>query len=236
MEVKLLSYTQNPQEVIFASARQCYSKLSAAEIYEAKDKIDSEKLKKFLSHLISRGHLSPFEHVSFTFAIEGVSRVCTHQLVRHRLASYSQQSQRYVSMDEFPYIIPPVIDKNPQARKMFLDQIEQVKTLYKEMRTVLEEDGKLGKEDINQDLRFLLPQACETKIVVTMNVRELMHFFAERLCLRAQWEIRALGSKMVALVKPVLPEVFDSAGAKCIQAGVCPDENSSCPLYPADRK
>jgi thymidylate synthase (FAD) len=232
MQVKLLSYTQNPKEVIYASARQCYSKLSAGQIFDERNNIDSQKVKDFITHLKKRGHLSPLEHVNFTFAIEGISRACTHQLVRHRLASYSQQSQRYVSMDDFKFIIPPEIQKDKEAESRFLSIIEDLKKSYHDLRQILEKNTKLNKEQINQDLRFILPNAAETKIVVTMNVRELLHFFAERLCLRAQWEIRALAAKMLVLCSEVLPEVFSETGAKCRQAGFCPEDNKECALYP----
>lgn len=236
MKVKLLSYTNQPQKVIYAAARQCYSKHSAYQIYTDENKISGEKLKEFLNHLIARGHVSPFEHVSFTFAVEGVSRACTHQLVRHRVASYSQQSQRYVSMDEFEFIIPQAIAKNQKAKKRFIEAMDYIKKTYKEMKKVLEEDKKLNREQINQDVRFILPNAAETKIVVTMNVRELLHFFAERLCLRAQWEIRALAVEMMALSKKVLPEIFSSAGAKCKALKYCPENADDCPLNPGKKK
>ncbi|UCD15881.1 MAG: FAD-dependent thymidylate synthase [Candidatus Omnitrophota bacterium] len=233
MEVRLLSYTANPKEVIYSSARQCYSKLGAYQIYINTQRISAEKLKEFISHLIKRGHLSPLEHVSFTFAVEGVSRVCTHQLVRHRIASYSQQSQRYVSMDDFQFVVPAIIDRNNEAKTKFLEAVEYIKKVYRELTEILEKDSSLDKEQINQDLRFLIPQASQTKIVITMNVRQLLHFFGERLCLRAQWEIRTLASEMFSLSKEVLPEVFSSAGPKCKVCGGCPENNETCPLYPA---
>lgn len=235
MEVQLISYTQNPRKVIYSAARQCYSKFSAHQIYFDKKNVSSSKLKNFLSHLIKRGHLSPFEHVSFTFSIEGISRVCTHQLVRHRIASYSQQSQRYVSMDNFEFIVPPAIEKSKKAKKIYLKTIEDIRKAQKEIKQILEEDASLDREKINQDLRFILPQASQTKIVVTMNTRELLHFFAERMCLRAQWEIRALASRMFVLSKKVLPEVFSFSGPKCKALKYCPEDNRDCPLYPSDK-
>lgn len=229
MKVALLSYTQYPQKVIFACARQCYSVKSAQKIFKETEEIDSEKLAKFIKHLAQRGHLSPLEHVSFTFAIEGISRTCSHQLVRHRIASYSQQSQRYVEMDNFKYIIPPSIEKNPEAKKIFNDTISLLKEKYRQLKKSMEKEN-MPKEKINQDLRFILPEATETKIAVTMNTRELLHFFSERLCLRAQWEIRSLASKMFQLCKKILPEVFTNYGAKCKQLGYCPENDLNCPL------
>ncbi len=235
MDVKLLSYTNNPKKVIYAAARQCYSKLSAHQIYSGQQKITSKKLKKFISHLVKRGHLSPLEHVNFTYSAIGLSRVCTHQLVRHRIASYSQQSQRYVSMDDFEFIIPQAIKNNKEAAEKFREVIEYLKDKYGQIREILEKNSKLDKEKINQDLRFLLPQGCQTKIVITMNSRQLLHFFSERLCLRAQWEIRELATKMLILAKKALPGVFDIAGAKCKNLGFCPESADDCPLNPKKR-
>lgn len=235
MEVNLLSYTKNPQKIIYASARQCYSKFSAYSIYSKKDKLPSSKLKKFIAELVKRGHLSPLEHVSFTFAASGISRICTHQLVRHRIASYSQQSQRYVGMDDFDFVLPDSIKKNPRAKKEFLEAVSYLKNKYQKIRGILEKSSGLDKEKINQDLRFLLPQACETKIVISMNARQLLHFFAERLCLRAQWEVRGLAAKMLSFSRKVLPEIFGGAGPKCKKFNFCPESALECPLYP-DKK
>jgi len=231
VKVTLLSYTRNPQRTIYASARQCYSQESAAYIYRRNKKISSEKLKKFIAHLVERGHLSPLEHVTFTFAIEGISRVCTHQLVRHRLASYSQQSQRYVSMENCHFIVPPLIKKNPDAYREFKKAIVSAKEAYKRLQALLAEDKHIKREEINQDLRFILPQATETKIVMTMNVRELLHFLGERMCMRAQWEIRTLASKVYTICKKILPEVFSLAGPKCRLLKYCPEKYKECPLY-----
>jgi thymidylate synthase (FAD) len=232
VKVELLAHTQNPKEVIYAAARQCYSKLGAFEIYAQTKKVSSAKLKEFITHLMQRGHESPLEHVSFTFAIEGVSRVCTHQLVRHRIASYSQQSQRYVSMENFGFVTPPLIAKNKEAKAKFQAAIANILKNCGELKKILEADKKLNREKINEDVRFLLPGACDTKIVVTMNARELIHFFGERLCLRAQWEIRELAAKMYVHCKKVVPEIFSAVGPKCKLHKFCPEHNESCPLYP----
>lgn len=236
MEVNLLSYTANPKKVIYASARQCYSKYSAYDLFQSKDKLDSGKLKIFIQSLVKRGHLSPLEHVNFTFAANGLSRICTHQLVRHRIASYSQQSQRYVSMDNFEFIIPKSIKANKKAKEKFIEACAYLKDKYKEIQKILKMNPELDKEKINQDLRFLLPQGCQTKIVITMNSRQLLHFFSERLCLRAQWEVRELAAKMLGLVKKVLPEVFGSAKAKCGSLGFCPELADNCPLNSGPKK
>ena len=230
IKVKLLAYPKKAEKIIYSAARQCYSKESSYKIY--KSKIDKEKIKRFIAHLIEKRHLSPLEHVSFTFLIEGISRVCTHQLVRHRIASYSQQSQRYVDLEDFKIIIPPLIEKNKEAKKIFLQTIDYLRKQYKLLKEILTKDKKLTKEEINQDIRFLLPQATETKIVVTMNARQLLHFFSERLCLRAQWEIRNLANLMLKECRRVLPEVFNFAGPKCKILKYCPEKNTKCPLYP----
>ena len=235
MKVKLLSFTHKPKEVIYAAARQCYSKLGAGEIFYESTKVPSKKLKDFIEHLMARGHESPLEHVSFTFAIDGVSRVCTHQLVRHRIASYSQQSQRYVSMENFKFVTPPMILKNKEANKKFVQTVNDLLKQCEELKKILEKDTSLNREKINEDVRFLLPGACDTKIVVTMNCRELLHFFAERTCLRAQWEIRELAGKMYSLCKNTLPEVFIFGGPKCKIHKYCPEKNATCPLNP-DKK
>ncbi len=230
-EVVLLSYTQNPVDVIYSAMRQCYSKDFAGDVFEAKD-VSSEEKERLIHYVLSCGHESPLEHVNFTFAIEGISRVCSHQLVRHRLASYSQQSQRYVQLDEFEAIIPPSIYQIEEARKLFLDLMDKVKDTYKKLSSILESSASGDIKKAIEDARYVLPGACETKIVVTMNARELLHFFSLRLCLRAQWEIRALAEEMLSLVKSILPSVFEGAGPKCVRLGYCPEGKFSCGKYP----
>ncbi len=165
------------------------------------------------------GHFSVFEHISFSFGIEGVSRALTHQLVRHRLASYSQKSQRYVKAGaEFPYIIPHTIKNNSEALEIFNNAMSQIAECY----------NKLSALDIpSEDARYVLPNACETKIIVTMNARELLHFFALRLCNRAQWEIRELSDKMLALCYDTAPAVFEKAGPGCCNKG-CTEGKFTC--------
>jgi thymidylate synthase (FAD) len=198
---------------------------------QAKD--DLKKQEEFIKKVVASGHESPLEHVKFTFAIEGVSRALTHQLVRHRIASYSQQSQRYVKAENFNYIIPPTIEEDKALMNKFTAVMEDIQKNYDEMLEMFKQKGKSG-EGANQDVRFILPQAAETKIVVTMNCRELMHFFAQRCCTRAQWEIRALASKMLAMCKETLPAVFSGAGAKCVTLSYCPESKQfSCGKYPA---
>jgi thymidylate synthase (FAD) len=231
LNVKLLDVTENALALIYSACRQCYSAEFAGDIYE-KIKDDPQKQAAFIKKIIASGHESPLEHVKFTFAIEGVSRALTHQLVRHRLASYSQQSQRYVKEDDFDYIIPPSIEGNPLAKEEFEKLMHSIQKSYTRISGLLAENGLSG-EAANQDSRFVLPQAAETKIIVTMNCRELLHFFKHRCCSRAQWEIRKLAGKMLADCKKSLPLLFSKAGAKCVDLGFCPEgARFSCGRFP----
>ncbi|MCQ2752043.1 MAG: FAD-dependent thymidylate synthase [Coriobacteriales bacterium] len=215
MDVKLLNYTPNPQAAIASAARLCYAAVGAAELMET---MSDEAQEKVLMTILKGGHFSALEHASYTFAIEGVSRAMTHQLVRHRMASYNQQSQRYVKFDEAPeFIIPQsVIDagKEEEYTKATTDAFNA----YSEL-------AQAGVPA--EDARYLLPNACETKIVVTMNVRELHHFFSLRCCSRAQWEIRAVANRMLELVRPTAPLLFKQAGPGCVK-GCCPEGKMSC--------
>ncbi len=224
LKVLLLRYTPKPEETVAMAAKLCYS---PSDIESLKDKISQKDQRGFVKKLMSMGHLSPIEHASFTFAIEGISRACSHQLVRHRLASYSQQSQRYVSEEAgFDYVIPPSIRDDPELRGYFKEFMDQAQQAYNYLVEKLNEKGLKG-ESANQDARFVLPNACETKIIVTMNARELLHFFHQRCCLRAQWEIRAMAEEMLKLVKEVAPVIFEKAGPGCI-SGPCPEGEYTC--------
>jgi thymidylate synthase (FAD) len=231
MDVRLLEVSQNAIALIYAACRQCYSEKFSADIF-SDPAADLKKQEEFVKNVVSSGHLSPLEHVKFSFAIQGVSRALSHQLVRHRLASYSQQSQRYVKEKDFDYIIPPSIERNNTARVEFEKLMVEIQQSYTKLLNLLGQDNLSG-ESANQDARFALPQAAETKIVVTMNCRELLHFFQHRCCERAQWEIRQLAQKMLALCRKELPAVFTSAGAKCEELGYCPEgERFCCGKYP----
>jgi thymidylate synthase (FAD) len=230
VRVKILEHTQNPLSLIYVACRQCYAAGYAGDMF-SDDGIDREKKKEFIAKIVASGHESPLEHVKFTFAIDGVSRALTHQLVRHRVASYSQQSQRYVNESDFDFITPPSIARNLQASAKFSETMQYIQQAYSEIGEYLKADGLKG-ESVNQDARFVLPQAAETKIVVTMNCRELIHFFKHRCCARAQWEIRILAGQMVALCHEVLPEVFPAKGAKCDYLGYCPEGTFCCGRYP----
>lgn len=225
LKVTLLSHTPNPDEVIASAAKLCYSSKPVSEIVD-KTKSNKEETAKFIERLSELHHGSPFEHVSFTFAIEGVSRALTHQLVRHRIASYSQKSQRYVTENQFEFVIPDSIknSKNPETIEIYKETMKLIQRNY----SSLINDYNIPKEDA----RMLLPNACETKIIVTMNARTLFNFFNHRCCVRAQWEIRKLAFAMLKVVKEVAPETFKNAGASCITYGYCPEGNMSCGAFP----
>ncbi len=216
IKVKLLDYTPEPERVVAMAARLCYSASGAEELAE---RLSNDQVKKMVRRMVKLGHGSTLEHASFTFGVEGVSRVLTHQLVRHRIASYDQQSQRYVAAHGFQYITPPSIAGNDTAKVKF-DQLQQ------EIRRLYDELTALGVP--KEDARYVLTNATETKILITMNARSLMHFFNLRCCYRAQWEIRELAYKMLAEVKQVAPTLFHNAGASCVNTGRCPEGDLTC--------
>lgn len=218
LRVKLLSYTKDPEQNVVAAIRQCYAAIGAADL---KKKTTVETRERLIRQVLGSGHTSTIEHASFTFAIEGISRACSHQLVRHRIASYSHQSQRYVSelKGGMQYIVPPEIKKNKEWYREYKKLMDKVETEYKNL---------IDKGIKPEDARFLLPNACETKIVVTMNARALHNFFRERLCSRAQWEIRAMAEEMLRLVRRVAPIIFAKAGASCETERICWEGDMSC--------
>lgn len=230
VKVKLLSSTENAAKVIYAACRQCYSSSYAGNIYDKET--PKEKQTAFIKKIVASGHESTLEHVSFSFAVEGISRACSHQLVRHRLASYSQQSQRYVNAKNFRYICPPSLKKDDKIYKLFTDCMHDLNKQYENIMNLLEKSEICG-EKAQEDARFILPNAIETKIVITMNARELLHFFKLRCCTRAQWEIRDMSNKMLKICKENLPEVFENAGAACEKLKYCPEgEKFCCGRYP----
>lgn len=216
MQVELLNHTPDPERAIATAARLCYAPVGAAELMET---MPEERVRSVLTTIMRSGHFSTLEHASYTFAIDGVSRVLTHQLVRHRLASFNQQSQRYVKFDGgFPFVTPPTIAADDEALAVFNELMDQAASAYQRLL-----DAGIPAEDA----RFVLPNATETKIVVTMNVRELLHFFELRCCNRAQWEIQELAVKMLELVRPTAPFIFMDAGAPCVH-GTCPEGKMTC--------
>jgi len=225
LKVILLTHTPDPEAAVAMAAKLCYS---PSDVEGLKKKVGRKSQKDFVERLMKMGHMSPVEHVSFTFAVEGISRACSHQLVRHRLASYSQQSQRYVSEEAkgFDYIIPPSIQSDRELRDVFVRFMDEAQQAYNLLIRKLNEKGLKG-EAANQDARFVLPNAAETKIMVTMNARELLHFFKVRCCNRAQWEIREMAELMLKSVKKAAPVIFHKAGPGCLY-GPCPEGEYSC--------
>ncbi|MBG0775456.1 MAG: FAD-dependent thymidylate synthase [Desulfovibrionaceae bacterium] len=232
--VSLLAHTPEALSLIYAAFRQCYHAGWVADMWPRllAGEIEKGKQAEFVRNVLASGHDSPIEHVSFTFAVEGVSRALTHQLVRHRIASYSQQSQRYVDGSDFDYILPPQIERIPEAKERFERFIAEVGSAYRDLKDILERAGRKGAK-ANEDARFVLPQAAESKIVVTMNCRSLLHFFELRCCMRAQWEIRGMAQRMLELCREALPVIFEGAGAKCERLSYCPESPKfSCGRYP----
>jgi thymidylate synthase (FAD) len=216
MDVRLLFHTPDPERAVAVAARLCYAPVGAAELME---EMSDEAVRRVLKTILESGHLSTLEHASYTFAIDGVSRAMTHQLVRHRLASYNQQSQRYVSYAEEPqFIVPPDVVADPVALERFNAATAAAFDAYRAMI-----DAGVAAEDA----RYLLPNAMETKIVVTMNARELLHFFELRCCKRAQWEIREVALEMLELAVPMAPYIFMDAGASC-RRGPCREGKMTC--------
>lgn len=239
MNVELLQYNPDCEKVIAAAAKLCYSSSGIDGIL---DGLDEDKTRSFLDRLVSLGHESPIEHVTFTFGIEGVSRSLTHQLVRHRLASYSQKSQRYVKEGQFEFITPPEIEAVPEAKELFFKAMADDMEYYNKITDILYNkhfaqmtsegmDEKKAKSAAEkkaiEDARYVLPNACETKIIATFNARSLVNFFHHRCCERAQWEIRDLACRMLALVKEAAPTLFKLAGPSCL-SGKCPEGAMSC--------
>ncbi len=216
MDVRLLNHTPDPERAIAAAARLCYAPVGAAELTET---MSDEAVRRVLKTIITSGHTSALEHASYTFAVDGVSRAMTHQLVRHRLASYNQQSQRYVTYAQTPaFVTPPSVADDPTASEAFALATRAAFDAYRALV-----DAGIPAEDA----RYLLPNAMETKIVITMNIRELLHFFELRCCKRAQWEIRELAVAMLALAEPTAPYIFMDAGASC-RRGPCREGKMTC--------
>ena len=222
MKVVLLRHTLSPEEAIALGAKLCYSKSSISDLQE---KISAKDQTGFIEKLMDMGHESVLEHASFTFGVEGVSRVLLAQLTRHRIASFSVQSQRYVSYENgFGYIIPESIEAlGEEAVKKYAEQMQTIESWYVDWQKQLGNKG----EKSNEDARFVLPNACETRLTVTMNVRELLHFFSLRMCSRAQWEIRRMAEEMFRLCYETAPSLFRYAGPACLR-GKCPEGEKSC--------
>lgn len=239
MKVKLIAHTPEPEKLVASAAKLCYSSVGIDEIME---NLTDENVSKFLNVLMSMGHESPIEHISFTFAVEGISRTLTHQLVRHRIASYSQQSQRYVKLDEFEYVIPPSIKAIKEASEIYIKKMNDDQEAYNKLVEILidkhskklVDDGyeikkasKVAEKMAIEDARYVFPNACETKIVFTMNARSLINFFNHRCCSRAQWEIHEMADQMLKLARQAAPSIFRYAGPSCL-CSACPEGAKSC--------
>jgi len=211
MKVKLINSTPNPELTVASAARLCYRRS-----YD--DDLTLEKAQKLIREIVARGHESVLEHVSFTFLIEGISRAASHQLVRHRLASYSQQSQRYIHFENPEFVIPPTIKNNETLFKLFRESIQKSSDIYQEMI-------KMGIAE--EDARYILPQAITSQIIITANAREYLHILKLRLCNRAQWEIRMIANDILKILKGLAPTIFENAGPPCA-TGICPEGDKGC--------
>lgn len=238
-KVTLLAYTPCPEHTVASAAKLCYS---ASDIDGIREGLTDEKAASFVEMLSEIGHESPIEHASFTFGIEGVSRALLAQITRHRIASFSVQSQRYVSENDFEFVTPPEIAAVPEALRLFNEAMQRDKEYYDKITEVLKAKHKAaflaeGREEkaadraaekkAIEDARFVLPNACDTKMVVTMNARSLHNFFRHRCCNRAQWEIQEVANQMLSLVSKVAPNLFKNAGPSCLSGG-CPEGKMTC--------
>ena len=219
MNVELLSVTPHPENIPALAAKLTHSPSTPQDLKKSSEK----ELNTILKHVLRVGHTSIVEHTSFTFAVSEVSRSLTHQLVRHRIASYAQQSQRYVNLMKPQYVIPPKIHKNEKMKDAYIQTMDEIWAQYNQLL-------KMGIPA--EDARYVLPNATFTNIIVTMNARALLNFFELRCCLHAQWEIRELAQKMLKLVKKKAPIIFKNAGPTCKTKGYCQEEKTDCPLYP----
>lgn len=238
-KVTLLAHTPFPEHTVASAAKLCYS---PSTIDGIRDGLTDEKAASFVEMLSEIGHESPIEHASFTFGIEGVSRALLAQITRHRIASFSVQSQRYVAENDFEFVTPPEIAAEPEALALFNEAMQKDKEYYEKITEVLKAKHKAaflaeGKDEkaadraaekkAIEDARFVLPNACDTKMVVTMNARSLHNFFRHRCCNRAQWEIQDVANQMLALVCEVAPNLFKNAGPSCLTGG-CPEGKMTC--------
>ena len=220
--VKLLTYTPEPEKIIASAARLCYA--NTVSIDTLMDNLSEDKIEPMVEKLASMGHSSPFCQVSYTFGIENVSRAFTHQFARHHVGvSFDQRSQRYVNEGKFNYITPPAIEANDEIHEKFQAFMEYTSRFYNEMVS-----AGIKKEDA----RSILPNACETKLIATINAQELFHIFGLRCCNRTQFEFRQVANEMLCLVKEVSPKIFKNAGAHCDMYGYCPEGDMCCGKAP----
>ncbi len=207
--VEIVAHSADPERLVAAAARSCWSRRPFREIYA---ELTDSQIDRILRKVILRGHHSVLEHADFTFAITSVSRVLTHQLVRHRIASYSQLSQQRVNQARAEYIIPPAIRHDPDLTRRFRDWMDEAANFYE---FLVERGVPRGTA------RYVLPSACETKILMTMNARSLFNLIGQRDCGAEEWEFRALAHQMHSLLLGLAPRIFRFAGPKCTTEGVC---------------
>ena len=239
MKVELIAHTPDADKIIAAAAKLCYAK---SDISTLMDKLTPEKVESFLDMLSDLGHESPVEHAVFTFGIEGVSRSLLAQITRHRMASFSVKSQRYVREGAFEYVTPPEIAALPEALEIYQEIMAEDQKRYDRLTEILKNkhtddfiaEGKdpktaerMAEKKAIEDARFVLPNACETQMVMTMNARSLQNFFRIRCCRRAQWEIQDIANQMLKLVSEAAPNLFKNAGPSCL-TGPCPEGKMSC--------
>jgi len=224
MKVRLIAHTPHPDIISAAAAKLTHSKAAPDELLRD---ADPDKMRSLLKSVVDMGHTSVVEHAYFTFSIEGISRACSHQLVRHRIASFSQQSQRYVNLNEPQYVVPPKIKSNIRLRRAYDEAMTNVWGAYNALLKI----GIPG-----EDARYILPNAAKTNIIMTINARSLMNFFELRCCLHAQWEIRELAWRMLEVAKRAAPAIFENAGPLCRTRGECPEKAKECPNYPKGEK
>lgn len=239
LRVTLLAHTAMPEHLVASAAKLCYS---ASDISDLMEGLTPEKTASFVDMLADLGHESPTEHASFTFGIEGVSRSLLAQITRHRIASFSVQSQRYVAEGDFEYVTPPEIAGIPEAEALFRRAMDEDRAYYEQLTEILKKkhlqamlDGgmeekaaaRAAQKKAIEDARFVLPNACTTKMILTMNTRSLINFFHHRCCTRAQWEIRELADRMLELCIQQAPHLFAKAGPPCV-SGPCPEGKMSC--------
>ena len=222
--VNLISCPENPLKTIYTACRTCYSADYPINIWDTTP--EPEKMLKLVKKVLASGHHSTIEHCQYVFSISGVSRACTHQLVRHRHMSFSQKSQRYVTEEgQFEYIVPPTLI-NSDLKGEYEEFMQKISEFY----------AKMIKAGIPaEDARFILPNATTSSMIASLNLREMLHLANLRLCVNAQLEIRQLVKKMCKLVIEQEPWLSEYLAAKCEVNGYC-DEIRSCGRYPARTK
>ncbi len=216
MKVHVIDYTRDADRTVAVAARLCYSPSSIEDIGT---RMDESEVVRMVHMLRERGHMSPFEHAYFVVGIEGLSRTASHQLVRSRIASYSQQSQRYIDHRDFPFVTPPSIKKDPRLHERYREHLAEATALYRQLC-----DAGVPKEDA----RFVLPNATATSLVMSKNARAWLEWFEVRMCTRAQWEIRVLAHRILRQLRRLAPEIFEVAGPPCMTEGICREGTDSC--------